>query len=80
MKVVHPVLIESIMFDELPINPKVLALTLFIMQGGEVPPIKLQNSSKGGYELKDGRHRLCAYKLLGEKFIKAKYHFIEPAS
>jgi hypothetical protein len=77
MKVVHTVLLESIHFDTLPINESVLNLVFFIMSGGEVPPIKLQNSALGGYTVKDGRHRICAYKLLGKKHIKAKFHFIE---
>lgn len=72
MKVIREILIESILIDKLPINPAVLDLVDFLRNGGEIPPIKLQVSSEGGYKLKDGRHRVCAYKLLGINTIKAK--------
>lgn len=71
MKVTRDVLIESILIDKLPINPTVMALVYFILSGGNIPPIKLQKSKEGGFKLKDGRHRVCAYKLLGIKNIKA---------
>jgi ParB-like chromosome segregation protein Spo0J len=64
--------IESIKWDKLPINPSVLRLVDFIRSGGEIPPIHLQRSSQGGYKLKDGRHRVSAYKLLGIKTIKSR--------
>lgn len=73
MKIVESVLIESITFDKLPINPSVLSLVDYIKGGGDVPPIKLQLNGNGGYKLKDGRHRLCAFKLLGYTEIKAKF-------
>jgi hypothetical protein len=65
------ILIESIMIDNLPVNKKTFDLALFIYQGGEIPPIKLEKSNLGGYKIKDGRHRVCAYKLLGFKEIEA---------
>ena len=71
MKQTRHILIESILIDKLPINPSVLALADFIRGGGEIPPIKLQRCSNGGFKLKDGRHRVCAYKLLGIKNIEA---------
>ncbi len=64
--------IESIFWDKIPINPSVLRLVDFIRSGGEIPPIHLQKSDKGGYKLRDGRHRVAAYKLLGYKTIKSK--------
>lgn len=71
MKTKKHILIESILIDKLPINPTVLALVDHIRNGGLIPPIKLQKSNKGGYKLKDGRHRVCALKLLGIKEIEA---------
>ena len=73
MRVVKEVFIESILIDKLPINPSVLELVDFIRNGGEIPPIKLRKSNKGGYELTDGRHRVCAYKLIGIKKINASF-------
>lgn len=72
MKIIKEILIESILIDKLPINPDVLELVDFLRNGGEIPPIKLQICPNGGYKLKDGRHRVCAYKLLGIKTIYAK--------
>ena len=73
MKITKDILIESILIDKLPINPSVMSLVFFIMSGGDIPPVKLQVSSNGGYKLRDGRHRICAYKLLGIKSIQAKF-------
>ena len=43
----------------------------------ELPPIKLIMNNKGAFILKDGRHRLTAFKLLGYKTIKSKYFKLE---
>lgn len=71
MKEVKKIRIESILIDNLPVNKKTFDLALFIYQGGEIPPIRLEKSSSGGYLIKDGRHRVCAFKLLGRIEIKA---------
>jgi len=68
--------ISGIQYDELPMNPEVLDLVFFISSGGEIPPVKLQKT-KTGWKLKDGRHRLAAYKLLGKEKIFAKYSIYE---
>ena len=59
--------------DKLPINKSVLDLVFFIMSGGIVPPIKLKKG-KDGWLLSDGRHRMCAYKLLGYTKINARFY------
>lgn len=69
---IKEILIESIYWDKLPINPTVLSLVDFLRSGGKVPPIHLQKGSEGGYKLRDGRHRVAAFKLLGLKTIEAK--------
>jgi ParB-like chromosome segregation protein Spo0J len=73
VKEVRLIKIESILWDKLPINPSVLELVDFLRGGGKIPPIKLQLSSDGGYKLKDGRHRVAAFKLLGIREIEAKF-------
>ena len=72
MRVERLVDISLIVVDRHPINPSTLALVDFIRAGGEIPPVKLQMNG-GGFKLKDGRHRVAAYKLLGIQKIKAKY-------
>lgn len=39
-----------------------------------LPPIKLEYIKDGTYKLKDGRHRITAFKLLGIKSIKSKFY------
>jgi hypothetical protein len=72
MKIIKEILIESILIDKLPINPSVLALVDHIRSGGKMPAIHVEISKNGGYKIKDGRHRVCAYKLLGIKLINAR--------
>lgn len=66
------ILVESLIVDRFPINESVLELVFFIMQGGEVPAIHVQKVNDG-WKVMDGRHRACAYKLLGKTEILAKY-------
>lgn len=72
MRVERLVDISLIVVDRHPINPTTLALVDFIRAGGDVPPVKLQMTGSR-FKLKDGRHRVAAYKLLGLTKIKAKY-------
>ena len=67
------VYIEGLQWDKLPINKTVLDLVFFIMSGGEIEPIKLIKTETGWF-VKDGRHRIAAYKLLNKKLILAKYY------
>ena len=70
--------VNLIEFDKLPINPSVLSLVDFLRNGGAIPPIKVVLSGKGSYILRDGRHRLCAFKLLGLEKINAKFSLVPP--
>jgi ParB-like chromosome segregation protein Spo0J len=72
MRIEKEILIESISFKDLPMNPAVLSLVDFLRSGGSVPPIKVQKGNDG-FILLDGRHRLAAFKLLGHKTINAKF-------
>ena len=73
MRKVAFVNVEGILFDKLPMNRKTLDLVFFLMSGGDISPIKLEKT-KNGYKVLDGRHRLAAFKLLGEKMILAKFY------
>jgi len=76
MRVVEKVQITTIQLydnDKLPINKSVLDLVFFILSGGVIPPIKLKMGADG-WILTDGRHRVCAYKLLGYTQIEAKFY------
>lgn len=65
--------ISQIEMDKWPINNATLKLVWFLTNGGEVPPIKIQQLANGNFRIKDGRHRLTAYKLLGKTKIEAKF-------
>lgn len=72
MKNIKIIRVESILIDKLPINKSVLNLVWFILSGGVIPPIHVEISPNGGYKIKDGRHRVCAFKLLGYSNIEVR--------
>lgn len=59
--------------DRMPLNRSTLKLVIHLATGGTVPPIHVKRDWWGGYKVLDGRHRLCAYKLLGRSMILARY-------
>lgn len=73
MRKTYFVYIEGLHWDKLPMNKTVLDLVFFIMSGGEIPPIKIVKT-ENGYKVRDGRHRIAAYKLLDKKLILARYY------
>ena len=73
MRTTELIQITTIQYDKLPINKSVLDLVFFILSGGVIPPVKLE-AGKDGWILKDGRHRVAAYKLLGYTQINAKFY------
>ena len=64
----------NIKVDRYPLNPSTLSLIHFLEENGieELPPIRVRLESNGQYMIKDGRHRVTAFKLLGIKQILAK--------
>ena len=65
--------ISMVKMDRHPLNGKTLSLIKYLESGGMVPPIKVASLKQGGYIIKDGRHRITAFKLLDRPEIKAKY-------
>jgi ParB-like chromosome segregation protein Spo0J len=65
--------ISAIELDRtLPVNPRTLALVDYLRSGGRVPEIHVERY-EGGYRIRDGRHRITAYKLLGWPQIDVRY-------
>jgi len=66
--------IGNIKVDRYPLNPSTLSLIDFIREHGieGLPPIRVKLNENGVYMIKDGRHRVTAFKLLGIKQILAK--------
>lgn len=71
MRVVKEIPIRNIVVDRFSISPETLCLVDFIREGGEIPAIKIQKLNNR-YILRDGRHRITAYRLLGIEKIKCK--------
>lgn len=65
--------VANIKMDSHPINPSTLSLVDHIRSGGSIPPIKVKLDPNGTFVIKDGRHRVTTYKLLGLDKIKATY-------
>ena len=59
--------------DRYPMNISTLNLIDYLRSGGNVPPIKVAKHPRGGYIIRDGRHRVLANKLLGKTMIMAKF-------
>ncbi len=72
MRKIEQIKVESLVTDKLPLNPSVRDLMFFILSGGQVPPIHVQKVANG-WRVRDGRHRVAAYKLLGRDTIMAKF-------
>lgn len=72
-RVVESISISTIVIDRFPINPSTLNLIDYIRDGGDVPPIQVIKIRNGRYKIKDGRHRVLAYKLIGIDKIEAKF-------
>ena len=75
MRVIKEIPIRNIVVDRFSISPQTLSLCDFIRLGGEIPPIKIEKKD-GKYILKNGRHRITAYRLLGLETIKCKLYEI----
>ena len=67
--------ISNIKFDNIPLNPQTLDLAIKIHTGeidpNSLPPIKVMLLPNGQYLIRDGRHRVTAFKLNGLDRIKA---------
>lgn len=73
MRVIKNIRIGLIQIDHYPMNPTVLSLIDYIRSGGSIPPIHVSKNRNGTFSIRDGRHRILAYKLLGKSEIKAKF-------
>lgn len=73
MRVIEQIPVSQIQMDSWRIVPKTLGLIDHLRGGGKVPPIKVYKNGNGQYVIKDGRHRVTAFKMLGRKKILAKF-------
>lgn len=73
MRIKENINISDILLDSMPINNETLRFVLLIIYGIEFPAIKVSKLYTGQYLIRDGRHRVTAYKLLGIKKIMASF-------
>lgn len=73
MRVIEEIPVHLIKVNRFSITTETLSIVDHIRNGGELPPIRVEHFKDGTYKLKDGRHRITAYKLLGLSKIKAKF-------
>lgn len=73
MRTTKHINLVNIEVDNHPLNPSTLELVDYLREGGLVPAIKVIKTSTGSYKIRDGRHRVTAYKLLGRDKILAKF-------
>lgn len=77
MRIVKEINITNIIVDSHSISPQSFDLAKKIESGEydtlTMTPIKLENLNNGTFRLRDGRHRITAFKLVGRKKILSKY-------
>ena len=77
MRYCHPIDISQISMDRVPINKETYELAKDIETNGLRKPIKVAlvetGLRRGNFEIRDGRHRVTAMRLLGRTKIPAKY-------
>lgn len=72
MRVIKEIPVGQIKINRTPIEPRTLRYALAMQDGSEFPPIKVAKTNCG-YEIRDGRHRCTASKLIGKEMILAKF-------
>lgn len=75
-RVIKSINVAHIKMDRYPLNKRTTGLINYLLAGGGIPPIKVARLSQGGYLIRDGRHRVTAYKMLGIEKIEAKFSTI----
>ena len=73
MRIITHIPIQTITTDHVPIGPRAFAIAQHLSSGGSVPPIHVMPLNTGVYRILDGRHRLQAHKLIGCRYILARY-------
>jgi len=67
MKKVQNIKIKDIKLDSYPVSAQTLDLAMKIKSGtldiGDLPPIKLMIDENGTYKIKNGRHRVLAFRM-----------------
>jgi uncharacterized ParB-like nuclease family protein len=73
MRVKQEIPVSLVNMDRIPLDRKTLRFTYAMQAMAEFPAIKVAKRADGRYEIRDGRHRWTAHKLLGREKILAKF-------
>ena len=77
MRLTHKIHISQILMDHTPLNRRTYVLARDMDEVGQQKPIKVRlledEPQAGNYEIRDGRHRVTAARLLGWEWIMATY-------
>jgi len=76
LRVEKEISLNLIKMDRIPLDKKTLRFTYALQACADFPAIKVAKLNNGGYEIRDGRHRWAACKLLGREKILAKFSLI----
>lgn len=72
MRVLRWVKVKEINLIKPVLNKSVLNLVDHLKNGGSVPPIHIRINGNGKMIIKDGRHRVTAFRLLEKEDIHAR--------
>jgi len=73
MRVIRKIRTAAIKIDRVPLDAKTLSFVDAMRQGHVFPPIKVAVTPNGQFEIRDGRHRWAASRLLQHLEITVRY-------
>lgn len=73
MRVINDIPLNAIRMDRTPLDPKTFMYACAMLRGDKFPPIRVARADTGGFEIRDGRHRVAASRLLSKGKIAAKF-------
>ena len=72
-RVIREVPVNAISLDRVPTDSKTLLYAIAMVRGDRFPPVKVAMRAGGGYEIRDGRHRVTAARLTERGKIPAYF-------
>jgi hypothetical protein len=77
MRLIREIPVRNISLDRVPLDSKVLMFAVAMLRGHKFPPVRVAMRRGGGFEIRDGRHRVTAARLT-ERGKIAAYFSDEP--
>lgn len=73
MRVIREIPVHAIRLDRMPVDSKTLMYAIAMVRGDKFPPVKVAMRASGGFEIRDGRHRVTAARLTERGRIAAYF-------